>query len=262
MTGWQDEILVGYVDGELDPETAGRIEAEMVRDPELRRRVEIFRATSKLIKDAFQSMGDEPVPLALLAKVRGAGPGSAARRARLRRGVLALAASIAVLVAGAAGGFYAGIMEREDVGHATHFHWVEEMVNYYKVYADDDRRLVEIGGDRRADIEAWFSERLHHAMRIPDLSGQGLTFRGGRLVALDGRPATMLVYDGMGGGPVAFCITPVPQAEHMTPAVAQMYGFQVVYWARSGYVFMVAGAADAAQLRALVSHVDLAIGKG
>jgi hypothetical protein len=38
-----------------------------------------------------------------------------------------------------------------------------------------------------------------------------------------------------------------------------MYGFQVVYWARSGYVFLLAGTADAAQLRALVSHVDTAI---
>lgn len=261
MTGWQDEILVGYVDGELDPETAGKIEADMVRDPELRRRVEIFRSTSHFIKAAFEPAAKEPVPRALLEAVRRARFGSAVPVRRWRQAGLALAASIVLLVAGAAGGFYSAVMDRGESGQSNHLHWVEEMVNYYKVYADDDRRLVEVGGDRRADIEEWFSERLHHAMRVPDLSDQGLKFRGGRLVALDGRPATMMVYDGMGAGPVAFCITPVETVQQLSPAPARLHGFQVIYWARSGYLFLLAGTADTALLRALVSHVDLSIGK-
>jgi anti-sigma factor RsiW len=258
MTGWQDEILVGYVDGELDPAMAARLEADMVRDPELRRRVEIFRSTSHFMRAAFEPASSEPVPRKLLEAVhRARFGGGAAGGGRWRRAGLALAASIALLVAGAVGGFYAAGPDEA----SNHFVWVEEMVNYYKVYADDDRRLVELGADRRAEIEEWFSERLNQAVKVPDLSEQGLTFRGGRLVALDGRPASMLVYDGP-GGPVAFCITAVPTIDALSPSTARLHGFQAVYWARSGYVFLLTGAADEARLRALVSQVDLALAKG
>jgi anti-sigma factor RsiW len=47
-----DNMLVAYVDGELDPETAHRVEALLASDAEASQRVEIFRETAMLLRAA------------------------------------------------------------------------------------------------------------------------------------------------------------------------------------------------------------------
>ncbi len=63
-----DEMLMAYVDGELDPETVGRIEAGLTDDPVLAKRIEVFSRTRDILADAARARPTEPVPAPIMAK--------------------------------------------------------------------------------------------------------------------------------------------------------------------------------------------------
>ncbi|MEO3387316.1 hypothetical protein [Mesorhizobium sp. CAU 1741] len=108
-----DEMLMAYVDGELDAANATAIERILADDTTLAARAETFRASRRLAREAFGSARDEQVPEFLLKSLLGqSGPATVVPFARPRRwlAALPLAASIAVAfgvgfyVAGGSGG--------------------------------------------------------------------------------------------------------------------------------------------------------------
>lgn len=122
-----DELLMAYVDGELPPSEAERIADRLAVDPEARARADMFAQTHALVGQAFASVARDPVPERLLVAARGqrtsttAAPAAssalpAERAANVmpfppraaatggpRWRPLALAASIAALLAGGVG---------------------------------------------------------------------------------------------------------------------------------------------------------------
>lgn len=104
---WTDEQLSAFVDGELDPTTAGRLLAQLPQDARLARRVEIFRQTGPQLGELFASELQTPVPEAMRALLRASEPDSRVtplhRRVRAaatrgQRWPFALAASIIVII--------------------------------------------------------------------------------------------------------------------------------------------------------------------
>lgn len=99
-----DEILMAYVDGELDPATRAAVEAAMASDPALARAVERQRALGARLRAAYDDVVQEPVPDRLAALL--AAPVAApvvqldARRPARRFTLPAWAAMAASLVAG------------------------------------------------------------------------------------------------------------------------------------------------------------------
>ncbi len=68
---FDDEILMAYADGELDPGQRAEIEAAMAADPALARRVEQHRSLRAKLSGAFTKVLDQPVPEHLEAAARG-----------------------------------------------------------------------------------------------------------------------------------------------------------------------------------------------
>jgi hypothetical protein len=80
---YDDETLMAYADGELDPMLSAEIAAAIERDPALARRVERHRALRAEVAGAFATVLDQPVPDRLLAAANGtagAAPGSRPQR--------------------------------------------------------------------------------------------------------------------------------------------------------------------------------------
>jgi hypothetical protein len=69
-----NDTLQAYVDGELDATTTARIDAALVHDDLLRRRVQQARALRAQLKAAFDPVLDEPVPARLSALLQSARP--------------------------------------------------------------------------------------------------------------------------------------------------------------------------------------------
>jgi hypothetical protein len=70
---YDDEILMAYVDGELDERRRGEIESALARDPELARRVEEQRVLRARLAAAFAPVLRQPAPAHLEALARGGG---------------------------------------------------------------------------------------------------------------------------------------------------------------------------------------------
>jgi hypothetical protein len=62
-----DDMLLAYVDNELDPQTRAEVDAAIASDPALALRVEQQRSLRKLLGAAYDPVLDEPVPPRLLA---------------------------------------------------------------------------------------------------------------------------------------------------------------------------------------------------
>lgn len=57
-----DETLMAFADGELSPAERALVEAVLARDPDLRKRLEIFEVTGRRISAAFSARLSEPLP--------------------------------------------------------------------------------------------------------------------------------------------------------------------------------------------------------
>lgn len=61
-----DDMLMAYVDGELAPDDAARVEGAMAADPDVAASVAAARDLRARLREAFDPMLDEPVPSRLL----------------------------------------------------------------------------------------------------------------------------------------------------------------------------------------------------
>jgi hypothetical protein len=68
-----DETLMAFADGELDPARHAEVEAAVAASPELAARLERQRRLKARLEVAFAPVLDEPVPEQLMAAVRGQG---------------------------------------------------------------------------------------------------------------------------------------------------------------------------------------------
>ena len=116
MNPIDDDTLQAYVDGELGAADRARIDAALVQDDALARRVRQARALNAQLRAAFDPVLEEPVPARFsallrartalptsLAAVEGGRIADAARRRARRRWLMpgaALAASVALLAVG------------------------------------------------------------------------------------------------------------------------------------------------------------------
>ena len=93
-----DEMLMAYADGELDPITAKRVERAIANDAGLADRVRAHRRLRAMVGGAFAGVADEPVPDRLASLVRGSVvPFPGPRRTAIRwPQVAAVAAALAL----------------------------------------------------------------------------------------------------------------------------------------------------------------------
>jgi hypothetical protein len=77
VKNYDDEILMAYVDGEVDAKLRADIDAAIAGDPALARRVERQRAVRAKVSGAFAKVLDQPLPDQLMRAARGAGAAEA-----------------------------------------------------------------------------------------------------------------------------------------------------------------------------------------
>lgn len=109
-----ETMLMAYVDGELDAETAREIETALALDPEAQKIVDQLRQNAAMVRAAFNDPMHEEIPLRLTAELAPSGhrgiEGAALPRrrqgaGRLARYVMPVAASFIALVVGVGGGY-------------------------------------------------------------------------------------------------------------------------------------------------------------
>lgn len=275
-----NDFIVAYVDGELSAAEMSRVETLLADDPKARQLRDTLRRQSEALKGLHRGIVEQPVPAHLIAAIRGAARDSAdpaspehlsadSSSAEIRRPAAVVsssgakpqgsrtrlwlvAASVAFLVVGAAGGFVAG--ERYGVVPAAQNDWLMQVAQYHGIYAREKRHLVEVSADETPHIESWLGKRLGRTLTVPDLSASGAEFKGARLLGINGKPVAQLIYQIPGGDPFALCLMPSAKGD-LAPVTAQRADLNMVEWRQGGYAFVVVGWEDGAALQSFVDPV-------
>jgi anti-sigma factor RsiW len=250
-----DETLMAWCDGELEPEIAARVADRVARDPKLAARARAFRRSAELARGAMAPVLAEPIPARLLDAVRAPAKsaGIVAFRPRAPRKALgwALAASVAfAAVLGAAtpdGLHFASASDR----------WLDNVAGSYEVHSTtqtaEGRLLVDFGPEDIPQLAQWFGAKLNRALAVPDLSAQGFALQGGRMVVVGGRPAAQLLYAN-GTGELVMLAIAFSDAGERAARAAKRGETDIVHWHRNGYGYAFAGRIGVERLRAIADR--------
>ena len=285
MAAVSEAELHAYADGHLTGPRRAAVEAHLAADAEAARKVAAWRAQAQGLHAALDNVLNEAVPLAALPPALrddGAerGPYRQYRQYRQpgtrRRGPahawpLALAASVASLVLGGAGGWL--VRDRADASGTAMVavppaeRFAREALASHVVYAPEVRHVVEVAAQDEAHLVAWLSKRLGTPLQVPDLREQGFHLIGGRLGVAEGGPSAMLMYEAddgtrlslqlrrmaAGTPDTAFRLERMRQGPGGRPAPAG--DAMAFYWVDRDVGFALAGPLERARLLALAQAV-------
>ena len=237
--------LSAYLDGELPEEDARRIEALLETDEVARAEFDALMAANAVAQAEFEEMLHDPAPLALARAIRTIdlpSPPEPVAKENVRRipAWAAVAASAALIVAAGLGGYVAGTGNAPEVTVASGG-WLQDIADYHGIYARQSRHLVEIGADERDHIRNWLGDEIGTTFSIPDLSGQGLTFEGGRLLVAAGNPVAQLVYTDGEGIVLALCLKGTDKPDNAERVATTIDGFDMVSWRADGADLVIVG---------------------
>src|SRR5438067_7733138 len=278
-----DETLVAYLDGELDGAERQHVEAWLAADAAARDRLTDLAQSTNLLRSAYADIVNEPVPDRLIAAARGeinpaSMPQREAEMLRLQRpprrivvtvpggrwGIgIAAAAGLFGLVVGGAGSYLAnGLLspgspaaEQRLAAAAANNTWLDNAAGYYKLAVSaGDALTIDVAAD--ADSREALQKASLPQTRWPDLKPWGLTFRGARLVAGEGRPAAQLVYttENKAIGPLTLVIGASKQSD-IQPTFDHRQDVNLLYWRHQGRAYALVGQTDIGYLWGIANDV-------
>ena len=185
IQGPSEDDLQALVDGRLDASRRDEVEAWLAEHPEQAERVRDLRDQGDAIREAYGPLLDRPVPEHLRTVAGGQADAAPVWR---------MAAMIALLVVGAAGGWFANDALEERVSATADL--TREAVQAHSLFIREKRHAVEVGADEQAHLVAWLSRRLEAELVAPNLEDDGYRLVGGRILpARDAGPAAQFMYE-------------------------------------------------------------------
>jgi anti-sigma factor RsiW len=278
MQKHSDEALVAYLDGELDADERAHVEAWLDADPAVRDRLLALAESATMLHNAYADFVTEPVPERLIAAARGeTAPATEAEIVVLRPQPspasppshrwyiqLATAAGLFGLVVGGGVGYVGNSLmtpsrvpvERQ-LQTASINSWLDNAAGDYKLMVNAGDTLVDVpaSGDN-GDVIQKVSQSLPQPVRLPNLQPWGLTFKGARLVVLEGRPAAQLVYttDNKAIGPLALIIGSTKQPD-IAPTFERRQDLNLLYWRHQGRASVLVGQSEIGYLWGIANDV-------
>lgn len=196
--------LSAYLDGALTPDDATAIERLVATDPAVAAEFEALSRVDDAARSAFDSLLADPVPETLTVAVTRSPTTPVAANLPHRPLWQIIAAALALLLIGGAGGaFVTRSTSSNQVASAAA--WLDQVADYHMVYASQKRHLVEVPASETDHLQKWLAETTGVAFTVPDLTANGLTFQGGRLLVASGKPVAQLLYTNASGQVVALC---------------------------------------------------------
>jgi len=247
-----EDDLHAYVDRVLEPERWAEVASYLDAHPDVARRVAIFADQRESLRTALAPIAEEPLPPELnLAHIIDG------RRQRHPPAWWALAAAAMLLIAigGAGGWIIRGELQAVPLVSSGLAALAQEAADSYSVYAPDHVHPVEVRAPDTPELVQWMSDRLHQAVKVPDLSTSGFRLMGGRLIATSHGPAAMFMYDDDHGERLVVLTRPMTtdQNEPMRPhSGGDVAGFA---WADNGMGYSLVGPSSAKALRPIADDV-------
>jgi anti-sigma factor RsiW len=244
-----EDDLHGFVDQALDAGRWAEVAAYLGAHPDIAKRVSGMAEQRGMLRAAFASIAEEPVPaeldIARLVEAR-------RRPARFPRWAAAAAAVTLVVLGGAGGWALRGLSQppREGVAALSN-----DAAASYAVYAPDHLRPVEIRADDQAQLATWVSQRLGRSVTVPDLAGSGYRFMGGRIVVTAHGPAALFMYDDDRGTRLVMLSRPMASDRNEPMSRLESGALNGFGWADDGLGYSVVGGLRSDRLRPLANEM-------
>ena len=200
------------------------------------------------LRQLHREVLDEPIPPALLAAA-----GQADRRfARQARWTRWAGVAAAVLIAFGAGwlanvqwtsGSGANLMARAPAARE----FVRAASVAHAVYAPEKRHPVEVAAAEEQHLVQWLSRRLDKPLKTPDLSAEGYTLVGGRLLPGDAGARAQFMFEDRAGQRVTLYLGELKAPAESKQAGESAFRFSSdgpvpsFYWVDRGFGYALAG---------------------
>lgn len=218
------EELSAYVDGELDGERSAEISWLLTTERELSREAAIHRALSDGMQSLTSGEAFEPASPALrkaIANLR-------YRRGRRRR--IGVAAGLAAcMVIGALLWTGGGRVQQEAR---------PGLVENTLFFIDQGRAGVESGRDAAALIARALPRLSPASLNSSRLAKEGFELEGGRLLAVDGSGAVLLIYRDAQGGPLGLLVSEIAPNARSAP---RRGAAEMIVWREGEHSFALIG---------------------
>ncbi|MFA1627720.1 anti-sigma factor [Rhizobium mongolense] len=248
-----DEELTAFIDGELPPQDAARIEALANADERVAARLEFLSHSNLPFKEAFTPLL-AAAPRASLESMLAAIPTQRESRGSSfasRRGFLgALAASVVVGVI--ADRAYLGISRSLSKDEGAE--WRAVVAEYISLYTSDTLAGPVPPADVQSVQLAQIDRKLGLALSPRMVALPGVDFKRVLLLEYDERPLAQIAYLDPETGPMALCIIHSDKGEK-APDIEGREGMNVIYWSSRSHAFMLIGHAPADRMQEIVDSL-------
>jgi len=240
-----DELLVAYLDGELDEAQFVEVGDWLDRDSSLRTRLTSLSESTALIREAFEPVLREPVPERLFAATHTKDESNVVAfqpkggKARILGNTkrqwlsMAIAASLSCFVFGAGVSYVATEGQQPRAGGPL------DNLPVYHISMSSANATV------KPDFTPEDESKLPSDVILPDLKPWGLVFVGGRRIASEGKPAFQFFYttENKDLGKVSLFVTSTPEPD-VDPTYAVRDGVNMLYWRHRGHGYYIVGNAN------------------
>ncbi len=243
--------LQAYVDGQLDGDEAIRIERYLTDNPAERARIDSYRDQKALLGAALRPDAEEggPDEAPRLAQLES----QLASRLKRRRSWLTLpraAAAATLFFLGA--GSHALLQEYQD--------WrlppvVEAATKAHEVFGNDTERPVELRASARRQMASWFEQHLGAEVELPDLSGLGLHFVGGRLLTSVDGPMAQLLYQDRGANRLTVYLSGGRAGSEDDVQIVKVANYTAGYWQEGDFTYTIVADMESDDLREIAFEV-------
>ncbi|MCB8822508.1 anti-sigma factor family protein [Microvirga rosea] len=253
-----DEELVAYLDGELTSDTYGRMVRYLAIDHDLQRRLILLSGGQRPFREAFALLLEQAPQANLKATLASLpGPVGSSEVVRSPRGwgntAKAMVAGLLLFMAGLGAGWLAPALNQRlweqasDEG-ASADNWRQAVAEYLTLFTAETLAVIpDIPAAQEQELAA-VGNRVGLKLSPQMISLPNLSFKRAQFLEYDNKPLGQLVYLEPGNGPVALCITAdvTSGTDYQTE---QRQGFNIVYWSRGRYNFMLIGHMPASRLQ-------------
>lgn len=250
MTPITRDMLMAFADGQLNDADRQAVAAHLATSPEAAAEVALIQRQNDAIQTLFAPAGAEPVP-ARLKPARLAEAHKSRRWHTLQRAAMITA----LLGAGMAAGWF---LRPTADNPQLYDRLIADAVSAHTVYVAENRHAVEVAGSDSEHLSTWLSNRLATNLAMPDLSAQGLTFLGGRLLpapAIPGGRAAQLMYEDQGGERLTLYITPSTGIHGPSLETVNFGADTALYWANALITCTIVGNENPQTLQAIANTV-------
>jgi anti-sigma factor RsiW len=241
-----EDELIAYFEGALAADVVADVSARLVDDADARALLASWAAQNEALGVLYPAPPGDAVPQAMADMIaRARADGMPMERGR---GGWRVAASVAILAIGLAGGWFARDLALPAVPSQT---VAIAALQAHQTFVGEVKHPVEVLASDAAHMNTWMSKRLGRDMQPPDLAASGFALLGGRIVPSATGPAGLYMYENTQGQRITLYILPDTAAGSQSFQFRQDGATQSFFWLDDNLSCAVVGDIPRDALRAI-----------